>query len=136
MLLSPLFLFEPFKFTIGIIASREFFLLRANQSAFREYRELLVSADTGAVRSLQQFDSQWQDYYRAKRSSDDDKEPEDAALLRTKAPAIICKAIFLKPEVVQLEGTTIDSDERLRIHRPIGCEYANAYNKVVMDYDA
>ncbi|KAG6967176.1 hypothetical protein JG688_00006435 [Phytophthora aleatoria] len=87
MLLSPLFLFEPFKFTIGTIASRVSSLLRANQSAFREYRELLVSADTGAVRSLQQFDSQWQDYYRAKRSSDDDKEPEDAALLRTKAPA-------------------------------------------------
>ncbi|KAG3016503.1 hypothetical protein PC120_g11590 [Phytophthora cactorum] len=36
---------------------------------------------------MQQFEAQWQDYYRAKRSSDEGKESEEATLLRTRTPA-------------------------------------------------
>ncbi|KAG6969208.1 hypothetical protein JG688_00005413 [Phytophthora aleatoria] len=35
---------------------------------------------------MQQFEAQWQDYYRSKRSSDEGKESEEATLLRTRAP--------------------------------------------------
>ncbi|OWZ04148.1 hypothetical protein PHMEG_00023998, partial [Phytophthora megakarya] len=43
---------------------------------------------------------------------------------------IVCR--FLKPEGVQLTSTCIGTDNRLHLHRPIGCEYVNAFNDVVM----
>lgn len=43
----------------------------------------------------------------------------------------ICR--FLKPEAVQLEPTLIKDGDDVHVHRPIGCEYVNPYNRVIMD---
>lgn len=42
----------------------------------------------------------------------------------------VCR--FFKPEQVQPDSTYIDKDLKIRLHRPIGCEYVNAYSPVVM----
>lgn len=42
----------------------------------------------------------------------------------------VCR--LFKPEEVNLGATTIENGTNLRLHRPIGCEYVNPYNPVVM----
>lgn len=43
----------------------------------------------------------------------------------------VCR--FLKPERVHLGPTAIENGDKLVLHRPIGCEYVNAYNRVILE---
>jgi hypothetical protein len=42
----------------------------------------------------------------------------------------VCR--FFKPEETHVGETTIETDSSIRLHRPVGCEYVNAYNPTVM----
>lgn len=42
----------------------------------------------------------------------------------------VCR--FFKPEEPHLGETAIEDDSSIRLHRPVGCEYVNAFNPTLM----
>jgi len=61
-------------------------LLNTAWSPLVNYREFVQRGDADLVCRLQQYETQWKDYYRAKQTDDNDGESEEDVLLRTRPP--------------------------------------------------